>query len=53
MRSMQLVKKKLQESEEKWNAVKTETGFTGTLKEFFNFIHTDKQFMPFKTGQLM
>jgi uncharacterized protein (DUF885 family) len=29
--------------------VKTETGFKGTLKEFFNFIHTDKQFMPFKT----
>lgn len=28
--------------------VKTETGFKGTLKEFFHFIHTDKQFMPFK-----
>ncbi|MBP9788909.1 MAG: DUF885 domain-containing protein [Bacteroidia bacterium] len=28
--------------------IKTETGFTGTLKEFFHFIHTDKQFMPFK-----
>lgn len=27
--------------------VKTETGFKGTLKEFFHFIHTDKQFMPF------
>lgn len=27
---------------------KTETGFKGTLKEFFHFIHTDKQFMPFK-----
>ncbi|MBP6335929.1 MAG: DUF885 domain-containing protein [Bacteroidia bacterium] len=28
--------------------IKTETGFKGTLKEFFHFIHTDKQFMPFK-----
>lgn len=28
--------------------VKIQTGFKGTLKEFFTFIHTDKQFMPFK-----
>ena len=28
--------------------VKDQTGFKGTLKEFFTFIHTDKQFMPFK-----
>lgn len=28
--------------------VKVETGFNGTLKDFFTFIHTDKQFMPFK-----
>jgi len=28
--------------------IKIETGFKGTLKEFFHFIHTDKQFMPFK-----
>ncbi|MBP6533267.1 MAG: DUF885 domain-containing protein [Bacteroidia bacterium] len=28
--------------------IKTETGFKGTLKEFFHFIHTDNQFMPFK-----
>lgn len=28
--------------------VMAETGFKGTLKEFFHFIHTDKQFMPFK-----
>ena len=26
-----------------------ETGFTGDLKSFFTFIHTDKKFMPFKT----
>lgn len=29
--------------------VKGEVKFKGTLKEFFNFIHTDPQFMPFKT----
>ncbi len=28
--------------------VKAETGFKGTLKEFFHFIHTDPQFFPFK-----
>ena len=28
--------------------VKDQTGFKGTMKEFFTFIHTDKQFMPFK-----
>lgn len=28
--------------------VKIQTGFKGTMKEFFTFIHTDKQFMPFK-----
>ncbi len=29
--------------------VMNETGFKGDLKSFFNFIHTDKGFMPFKT----
>ncbi len=29
--------------------VKAETGFTGTMKDFFKFIHTGKQFMPFTT----
>ena len=28
--------------------VMRETGFTGDLKAFFHFIHTDKRFMPFK-----
>lgn len=28
--------------------IKDETGFKGDLKAFFNFLHTDKQFMPFK-----
>lgn len=28
--------------------IKTETGFKGSLKEFFHFIHTDSQFFPFK-----
>jgi len=28
--------------------VKAETGFKGSLKEFFHFIHTDPQFFPFK-----
>jgi uncharacterized protein (DUF885 family) len=28
--------------------VMRETKFKGTLKDFFHFIHTDKQFMPFK-----
>lgn len=31
--------------------VKSETGFTGTLKEFFTYIHTDKKFKPFKTDE--
>jgi len=29
--------------------VKDQVGFKGDLKSFFHFIHTDKQFMPFKT----
>ncbi len=28
--------------------IKDQTGFKGDLKAFFNFIHTNKQFMPFK-----
>ncbi len=28
--------------------VKNETGFKGDLKSFFNYLHTDKKFMPFK-----
>ncbi|MFN8166772.1 MAG: DUF885 domain-containing protein [Bacteroidia bacterium] len=31
--------------------VKESTGFKGTLKEFFNFIHTNKQFFPYKKPQ--
>ncbi|PWV51424.1 DUF885 family protein [Chitinophaga sp. S165] len=31
--------------------IKTKTGFTGTLQEFFHFLKTDKQFMPFKTPE--
>jgi uncharacterized protein (DUF885 family) len=29
--------------------IKTSLGFTGTLKELFEFMKTNKQFMPFKT----
>ena len=29
--------------------IKGEVGFKGDLKAFFNFIHTDKQFTPFRT----
>jgi uncharacterized protein (DUF885 family) len=32
-------------------ALKTKMGFKGTLKELFNFMQIDKQFMPFKTAQ--
>jgi uncharacterized protein (DUF885 family) len=28
--------------------VKNETGFKGDLKSFFNYLHTDKKFMPYK-----
>lgn len=28
--------------------IKESTGFKGSLREFFTFIHTNKQFMPFK-----
>ena len=28
--------------------VMKQTGYTGDLKSFFNYIHTDKKFMPFK-----
>lgn len=31
--------------------IKTKTGFKGTLQEFFHFLRTDKQFMPFKTPE--
>ena len=31
--------------------VKNETGYTGDLKSFFHYIHTDKKFMPFKTDE--
>jgi uncharacterized protein (DUF885 family) len=29
--------------------VMKETGYKGDLKSFFNYLHTDKKFMPFKT----
>lgn len=28
--------------------IKNETGYTGDLKSFFNYLHTDKKFMPYK-----
>ena len=28
--------------------IKTETGFKGDLKSFFNYLHTDKKFLPYK-----
>ncbi|MBK9411853.1 MAG: DUF885 domain-containing protein [Bacteroidetes bacterium] len=31
--------------------LKNQMGYTGTLKELFNYMQTDKQFMPFKTVQ--
>ncbi len=31
--------------------IKTSTGFKGTLNELFDFMKTDKQFMPFETDQ--
>ncbi|QBZ98545.1 DUF885 domain-containing protein [Flavobacterium sangjuense] len=31
--------------------LKDKIGFKGTLKELFNFMQTDKQFMPFKTNK--
>ncbi|MBX7109192.1 MAG: DUF885 domain-containing protein [Chitinophagales bacterium] len=31
--------------------VMKETGFKGDLKSFISFLHTDKQFMPFKTKE--
>lgn len=31
-------------------AIKTQVNFTGSLDEFFNFMKTDKQFMPYKTA---
>lgn len=33
---------------EEMEGLKTATGFKGTLPEFFQFMKTDKQFMPFK-----
>ncbi len=30
--------------------VKNETGFKGDMKDFFNFIHTSKQFFPYKNA---
>jgi uncharacterized protein (DUF885 family) len=31
--------------------IKTKTGFKGNLQDFFHFLRTDKQFMPFKTPE--
>jgi uncharacterized protein (DUF885 family) len=39
--------KRLREAMEQ---IKISTGFKGTLKEFFTYLHTDKKFMPFKTA---
>lgn len=33
------------------DSVKTAVGFKGDLKEFFHFMETDKQFMPFTTSR--
>ena len=31
--------------------IKTETGFEGSLAEFYNFLTTDKKFLPFKNAE--
>lgn len=31
--------------------IKAETGFSGDLKTFFNYINTDPKFFPFKTAE--
>lgn len=36
---------------EEMEKVKTQTGFKGSLQEFFLFLRSDKQFMPFKTPE--
>lgn len=36
---------------EEMEKVKNQVGFTGDLKEFFEFLKTDKQFMPYKTAE--
>jgi hypothetical protein len=33
------------------DSVKTTTGYTGDLKSFFEYMKTDKQFMPYKTPE--
>lgn len=33
--------------------VMKETGYSGDLKSFFHYIHTDKKFMPFKTDSVV
>jgi uncharacterized protein (DUF885 family) len=33
------------------DSVKTTTGYTGDLKSFFEYLKTDKKFMPFKTPE--
>lgn len=33
------------------DSIKTAVGFKGTLSEFFHFLKTDRQFMPFKTPE--
>lgn len=35
----------------KMELIKTRTGFSGTLTEFFTFLKSDPQFMPFKTPE--
>ncbi|SEW00356.1 Uncharacterized conserved protein, DUF885 familyt [Chitinophaga sp. YR573] len=35
----------------KMELIKTRTGFSGTLNEFFTFLKSDPQFMPFKTPE--
>lgn len=35
----------------KMELIKTRTGFSGTLNEFFAFLKSDPQFMPFKTPE--
>lgn len=36
---------------EEMEGIKNSTGFKGSLNSFFNFMRTDKQFMPFKTAE--
>jgi uncharacterized protein (DUF885 family) len=46
-----LGEKQVKEIRSEMEKIKEETGFTGDLKSFFNFINTDPKFFPFKTSE--